>query len=178
MPIYEFFCDRCRTVFNFYSRRVNPGARPDCPRCAQPRLERWMSRFATPSGRSEDAELPDDGEPDMDPRMERALEGLAGEAESLSEDDPRQAATLMRRFSEVSGMPLSGSMREALERLEKGDDPEAIEAEMGDALENDDPFDAGDEGLGDDPGGNRRRKAASRPVRHDETLYDLDAPPS
>ncbi len=174
MPIYEFFCDHCRTVFNFYSRRINPGAQPDCPRCGRVRLERWMSRFATPSGRSDDSTPPDAGEPDMDPRMERALEGLAGEAESLSEDDPRQAAALMRRFSEVSGMPLTGSMQEALARLEKGEDPEQIEAEMGDALENDDPFDADDAAFAGDPDGKRGRTTAPRPIRHEETLYDLD----
>ena len=27
MPIYEFFCPDCNTVFNFYSPTVNPGRR-------------------------------------------------------------------------------------------------------------------------------------------------------
>ncbi len=175
MPIYEFFCDRCRTVFNFYSRRINTNARPDCPRCRAPEMKRSVSRFATPSGRDDvsadsDADMP---ESPQEARMAQAMERLAGEAESLSEDDPRQAAALMRRFSSLSGMPLSDGMQEALQRLEKGEDPERIEEEMGDVLENEDPFDADiDAGAGDDTPKAHHPKTV-RPIRHDDTLYEF-----
>ena len=50
--------------------------------------------------------------------------------------------------------------------MEQGEDPEQIEAEMGDLLEGDDPFQLkGKKGLT----GPTRRKAPAR----DETLYDL-----
>lgn len=175
MPIYEYFCSRCRTVFNFYSRRINPDARPDCPRCKASEMHRAVSRFATPSGR--DASPADAGcetpESPAEARMAQAMERLAGEAESLSEDDPRQAAALMRRFSELSGMPLGDGMREALQRLEQGEDPERIEEEMGDLLENEDPFDT-DTGEEPDAGDAKARsRSNTRPIRYDDTLYEL-----
>ena len=85
-------------------------------------------------------------------------------AEKISEDDPRQAAQLMRKLTEATGLSLGSGMEEALHRLEKGEDPERIEAEMGDLLEGEEPFLA--EG--------RKGKSGRRPApRVDETLYDL-----
>ncbi len=43
MPVYEFYCPDCHTIFNFFSRRVNTAARPACPRCERPELERQVS---------------------------------------------------------------------------------------------------------------------------------------
>ena len=105
--------------------------------------------------------------------MTQAMERLAGEAESLSEDDPRQAAALMRRFSELSGMPLGDGMRDALQRLEKGEDPERIEEEMGDLLENEDPFDAERGEEPDAQTAKARSRRNTRPIRYDDTLYEL-----
>ena len=173
MPIYEFFCSDCRTVFNFFSPRIDTQTRPRCPRCDRPRLERWLSPFAAPSGR-EKSTAPDGGPASPEEnRMEQALEHLAGEAESLPDDDPRQAAALMRRFSEMSGMPLTDSMREALQRLESGEDPNRIEEEMGDLLEEDDsetPMDNQPE----NDGKPSRHSKKLRPIRHEEKLYDLN----
>jgi len=33
MPIYEFYCEDCNTLFNFFSRTVNTDKQPPCPRC-------------------------------------------------------------------------------------------------------------------------------------------------
>ncbi len=175
MPIYEFLCDRCRTIYNFYSRRIYPNARPDCPRCGKQRLQRAVSNFSTPTGRDSSSghEADEAAEHPQDARMMQAMERLAGEAESLPEDDPRQAASLMRRFSELSGMPLGEGMQEALQRLEKGDDPDVVEEEMADVLENEDPFD-GDLAAADDASGTEHRRKTLRPIRHDDTLYELD----
>lgn len=139
MPIYEFYCADCHTIFNFLSRTIETKKRPACPRCKRPRLERRASTFAVTSGR---AETEDQGLPDgIDPsRMEQAMEGLAREAAGLSEDDPRAMAGLMRRFYESTGAPLGEGMSEALDRFEAGEDPESIEAELGEALEAEDPF--------------------------------------
>jgi len=88
---------------------------------------------------------------------------LSSEADKLNENDPRQAARLMRMFSDMTGVKLGDGMQEALSRLESGEDPDAIEAEMGDILQNEDPF---------LPGQARSRGKKSTPLR-DETLYDL-----
>ncbi len=162
MPIYEFYCDRCNTVFSFFSRGVNTTKIPACPRCSRP-LKRQMSLFAKVSrGKDEPAE---DGTPPLDEaKMEKAMAMLAGEAEKLNEDDPRQAAQLMRKLTDATGLSLGPGMEEALHRLEKGEDPDQIEAEMGDLMDGEEPF------LLDGQG----RKGSRKPKpRVDETLYDL-----
>lgn len=162
MPIYEFFCEKCNTVFNFFSRGVNTTKIPGCPKCGRA-LKRQMSLFAKVNrGKEEPAE---DGMPPLDEaKMEKAMAMLAGEAERMNEDDPRQAAQLMRKLTDATGLTLGAGMEEALSRLEKGEDPDQIEAEMGDLLEEGDPFVL--EGKG--AKGSRKPKP-----RTDEHLYDL-----
>ena len=133
MPIYEFYCADCHTIYSFLSRAVNTGKRPSCPRCKRRRLSRRVSRFAAP-GRAKGDGQGDAGDDDLpmdEATMERAMEVLAREADNISEDDPRQAANLMRRLSDMTGMEYGGNMQEALRRMEAGEDPEAIEEENG-----------------------------------------------
>ncbi|MGD9182690.1 MAG: zinc ribbon domain-containing protein, partial [Desulfobacterales bacterium] len=99
-------------------------------------------------------------------KMEKAMQMLAGEADKINEDDPRQAANLMRKLSDMTGLELGPGMSEALKRMEAGEDPDAIEAEMGDLLEEEDPFLLPDK----KEGAKRTRK--SPPLR-DDKLYDL-----
>lgn len=99
-------------------------------------------------------------------RMEKAMQMLASEAANINEDDPRQAADLMRKMTDMTGLELGSGMEEALRRLERGEDPDAIEAEMGDLLESEDPFQLRDKKAGARAGGRR-------PPMIDETLYDL-----
>ena len=99
-------------------------------------------------------------------KMEQAMGMLAKEAEGLDQEDPKQAANLMRKLSDMTGLKLGPGMDEALQRMEKGEDPEQLEAEMGDLLENEDPFI-----LPEKKGG--RTKSGQRKPFKDETLYDL-----
>lgn len=142
MPIYEFYCSACHRVFNFLSRKIDTTASPACPKCGRAGLTRRVSAFAISKGRREEpaTSAPGGDMPDIDDaRMERAMEALAGEAEGLDEEDPRQAARLMRKIFGATGMPIKHEMEEALRRLESGEDPDKIEEEMGDVLEQD-PF--------------------------------------
>lgn len=163
MPIYEFYCAKCHTLFNFFSRTVNTRKRPKCPQCKTTTLERQMSAFAV-TGRAKDEDDLDDL-PIDDSKMEQAMQMLAGEAESINEDDPKQAASLMRKLSGMTGLELGAGMEEALSRMEQGQDPEQIEADMGDILENEDPF-----VLAAKKGASGQKRAAPK---RDETLYDL-----
>ena len=164
MPIYEFYCDHCHTIFNFFSSTVNTKKTPGCPKCKKTKLSRQVSVFAVTGRAKEDGDMED--LPFDEGQMEKAMQMLAGEADKINEDDPRQAAQLMRKLSSMTGLDLGDGMEEALSRMEQGEDPEQIEADMGDLLEGEDPFNLKNK---------KGRLAAARqraPFR-DETLYDL-----
>jgi putative FmdB family regulatory protein len=162
MPIYEFYCPDCNMIFNFFSKSVNTEKRPPCPMCGKIRLDRRMSVFASPRNQGEGDEAP---LPDLDEgKMEKAMSLLAREAEHMDENDPKQAANLMRKLTDMTGLNLGSGMEEALRRMEGGEDPEAVEAEMGDLLEGEEPFAFGKKSI---PG------ARCRPPRIDDALYDL-----
>ena len=164
MPIYEFYCKACHTVYQFFARTVNTEKKPSCPRCKKTELKRNVSTFATISVRSgeggDGAELSQMDEA----KMEKAMAMLASEADNINEDDPRQAADLMRKLSDATGLKMGSGMEEALSRLEQGEDPAKIEEEIGDLLGADEPqlLEA------------RRKKGSSKPKPDvDETLYEL-----
>ncbi len=164
MPIYEFYCDACNVIFNFLSSTVDTSTQPDCPRCGKKEIARQMSTFAT-IGKS--GKETDDMMEGMDEtKMEEAFSSLMAESEGMNEEDPRQMATLMRKFTEKTGLNLGDTMEEALSRMEKGEDPELIENEMGDRLDGDDLFSFG----GKSRKGNSRK---NEPPGHDEKLYKL-----
>ena len=121
MPIYEFYCDDCNTIFNFFSKTINTTKKPKCPKCKTKTLDRQMSAFAIAGKAKEDGEL--DDLPFDESKMEQAMGMLAGEADRMDEEDPRQAANLMRKLTDMTGMKLGNGMEEALSRMEKGEDP-------------------------------------------------------
>lgn len=176
MPIYEFYCAACHTVFSFFSARVAPEARPACPKCGAPELPRRPSRFATlsPERSESEEEGPDDLFGGVDEgRLEQAFAAMAGEFEALtgaadgSEPDPRQLSRALRRFTELTGLEAGPKLREVFARLERGEDPETLESELGEGAE-------GDEDLAEFF---RLRStvlgARSRRPRVDETLHFL-----
>ncbi len=162
MPIYEFYCRKCNTIYSFFSRSVNTEKIPFCPNCRKVKLQRRMSVFAKISAKKEDS-----GNEDLpgfdESKMEKAMEMLAREAGGIDENDPRQAAQLMRRLTDATGLSLGPKMEEALQRMESGEDPEKIEAEMGDDISDDELFVMAKKAAG---------KKGGKP-RIDEKLYDL-----
>jgi putative FmdB family regulatory protein len=184
MPIYEFYCPDCNTVFSFFSATVAPDAAPSCPRCGRAALGRRPSRFAALRGGLKASD--DDGGDSIlpgvdDARMESAMESMAAEMETMGEDaeqDPRLMARFFRRFGETAGLELGPKMEEMVRRLEAGEDPESLEDELGGGGE------GGEDGEGPGgPGGDedfedffRLKKkvlAARRKPKVDETLYFL-----
>ncbi|MBM3878183.1 MAG: zinc ribbon domain-containing protein [Verrucomicrobia bacterium] len=141
MPIYEFACPKCRVIYNFLSKKVNPAHSPTCPKCGHKKLAKQMSRFAAPKGLKEPAAKPETegDEPPMpdfdDPRIERVMGELERDMEHLDENNPRHMAHMMKKMKEV--MPAGVMPKEmdvAIKRLEQGEDPEKIEEDMGDVL--------------------------------------------
>jgi hypothetical protein len=129
---------------------VAPDARPACPRCGRPELPRRPSRFATLSARASGEDESTGGIEDQlfgqvdEERLERAFEAMASEFEGLeageggAEPDPRQMSRALRRFTELTGLEAGPKMREMLDRLERGEDPERLEADLGTGTDGDD----------------------------------------
>jgi putative FmdB family regulatory protein len=165
MPIYEFACPKCRRIFSFLAKRINPEGLPVCPKCGNKKMSKQMSRFAMTKGLKEPAAQTDaeDGPPmpDLDdPRVARAMAEMERDMEHLDENNPKHMAHLMKKMKNL--MPAGALPKEldtAIKRLEAGEDPEKIEADMGDVLGD---FMGGPEG-GSGEGG----------YTHDSGLYDF-----
>ena len=128
-----------------------------------------MSAFAMPRGTKEPAgmgegENADPLAPDMDdPRVMRVMNELERDMDHLDENNPKHMAHMMRKMKEM--MPpgaVPKDLETAIKRLEAGEDPEKIEADMGDVLGQ---FMGGadEEGAGSGRGGG---------YTHDGGLYD------
>jgi putative FmdB family regulatory protein len=164
MPIYEFFCQECNTIFNFFSSRVNTEKRPDCPKCGRKELARQLSAFAV-IGKAKEQQQEDLLAGLDATKMEHALEGLMRESENMNENDPRQMAQLMRKFSDRTGINLGDQMEEAISRMEAGEDPDQIEQDMGELLDADAAFSV--EGL------KKKMRSNTQKPLYDETIYSL-----
>ncbi len=127
------------------------------------KIQRQMSTFATIGKARDDVDDPMAGIDES--KMEKAFEGMLREAENINEEDPRQMAGLMRKFSDRTGISLGDKMEEALSRLESGEDPESVENDMGDLLDAEDGFNLED----------MRKKVLSgpKPPLRDDKLYEL-----
>lgn len=178
MPIYEYLCPACNRVYSFFTQSVSGDKEPLCPKCGATELEKQVSRFAFVRGGSaarakgeavgglggESGDLGPGGGPDFDdPKVEREMMRLMRDMEHIDESDPRQLGRLMRRMSDLSGEGMDAEFEEAVRRLEAGEDPEKIEADMGDLFGGDDP-----DGMGG-MGGFGGRGAPT----YDDGLYSL-----
>ncbi len=167
MPIYEFACPKCRRIFSFLAKRVKPDRQPVCPKCGSKKMAKQISQFALTKGLTEAAAKGETAgdEPPMpdfdDPRVARAMAEMERDMAHLDEDNPRHMAQMMRKMKDI--MPAGAMPKEldvVIKRLEAGEDPEKIEADMGDMLGD---FMSGAEG---GPGGGGG-------YTHDGGLYDL-----
>ena len=161
MPVYEFLCRHCNRIFSFHSFKVETDKIPGCPKCGAEDLQRVPSRFGVNASRKAASKGDEGSGPDLDdPRMEREMMRLASEFEGMDENDPRQMAAAVRRMTELAGEPVTPAMEEMIRRLEAGEDPEQVEEELGDALE---------EEMGEDGGGMFGGAAPER----DDGLYPM-----
>jgi len=161
MPIYEFYCATCNVLFNFFARKVDTVTLPACPHC-HALLSREVSQVGYLQGNGNGD---DDGLGDVridESRMEKAMDAMSGEIDKLGDtEDPQKAAELMKKFSEASGLKFNGDIRDALDRMASGEDPDRMSEEL-DAM-----MLSGKEAFATDAS---RRKA---PPTKDPKLYDL-----
>ena len=162
MPIFEYLCRSCNRIYSFLSLRATPEREPVCPRCGRTGLERVPSAFAVTGSRKTAKESGprsgDDAEGSRPGLEEKALR-MASEMSEADAEDPRAMARMMRHLAEESGERITPAMDEMFRRMEAGEDPEALEEELGPRLEE-------EMGGEDDEGG------GGAPSR-DDGLYDL-----
>lgn len=191
MPIYEYYCDRNHTVYQFYAKTLAQGKlTPKCPDNPRWPLKRVVSQFAFTGLASEPkagADLPAGDGPD-DARMEAAMGAMEKEFASVDENDPKAMARMMRRMSELTGEKIDGEMEEVVRKLEEGVDPDSLEEKLGgdaggDGMGEDDPYGMGGGGPGAvaESAAEKRearmrwkiRRATTAP-RRDPKLYDYE----
>lgn len=164
MPIYEFYCPDNHRLYQFLARHPSQRGRvPLCPDNPAFRMQKQVSRFAV-LGRAREGE--NDPLAGLDEAgLEAVMEDLAGEMDSLDEanPDPRRLGHCLRRLTDAMGDKTPPLLREAVRRLEAGEDPEKLEAELGGETE-------GDELLLADV---RRLVRQARGPERDPKLYDL-----
>ena len=174
MPIYEFYSPDSHRIYSFFARRMlKEGEVPVCPDNPKHKMEKMVSNFAFTGKAKEPVKTEGAaGGPEMDPRMEREMMKMADEFSKMDENhpDPRMLGRMMRKMMEASGQKLPGEMGEMLGRLEKGEDPDKLEAEYGDVMEK---MDA----TGPD-GGKKNEDLKTRlrrrlPPRRDPKLYEF-----
>lgn len=184
MPIHEFYCKANRTIYSFYSPRIlREGDVPRCPANRRYQMERMISGFSiTGRHKESDTAAPgEEAEASDDPRMEAAMTELEREMSSMDEEnpDPRQMGHLMRRMSQITGESLDGPMEEMVRKMEEGVDPETLEEDFGDAMEDPGTGSLGE--VGGEPGETSPKKglrdllaqARAQSVRRDPELYDI-----
>ncbi|MEA3267143.1 MAG: FmdB family zinc ribbon protein [Candidatus Fermentibacteria bacterium] len=136
MPIYEYYCSGCNTIYQFLIRGSRKSEDLLCPKCRKGDLERVMSQFSTTSSRS------------------RSDDEMATDMADIDENDPRSMARAVRRMADEMGEDLGPELEHALGRLEAGEDPEKVEQELEEMgfSEEDGPGGMGAPSPGRDPG--------------------------
>ncbi len=133
MPSYDFRCLDCkhRMVLTF-SYAEYATAEKRCLRCNSLNITRVMTKVALAKGDASRFASLDD---------EAALDDLA-------EADPTTLGHFMRRMADESGEDLGEEFNTIVDRLERGEDPESIEASMAAVDEEDYAAEASPEAVG------------------------------
>jgi putative FmdB family regulatory protein len=104
MPLYEYRCLDCKKRSTVLILSLTSPKPVSCAHCKSSRLERLMSRFASP--KSEEARLESLADPNA----------LAG----LDENDPESMARIMKKMRDEMGEDLGDDLAEALESPDAG----------------------------------------------------------
>lgn len=100
MPLYEFYCEPCNTIFTFYSKKVNVTKKPVCPRCSS-ELERRISMFSFSQKMRGTEALPFKTH-----QAEEGVKKVKQELDRLKAKDPQEAAQFKQKFERWSGVTL------------------------------------------------------------------------
>ncbi len=117
MPIYEYRCADCHKKVSVFFRSFSAVDQEQarCPICHGTRLTKMVSKVRVIRGAASSG-----GDDGFDDAM----------LDDLDENDPRSLGRMMRRMADETGEDLGPEFGEVVNRLEKGEDPEAIEKSM------------------------------------------------
>jgi putative FmdB family regulatory protein len=94
MPIYEYYCKKCNTIFNFLSKTFSVEKEPICPRCKGD-LKKHVSSFAFSQKMKG---------PDSLPMSTKMLDEGMKRLKDHDTKDPEDAARLRKKFSNIMGV--------------------------------------------------------------------------
>ena len=117
MPIYEYRCADCKKKVSVFFRSISAASQEQarCPNCNGTHLTKLVSKVRVIRGAATTA-----GDDGVDDSM----------FDDVNENDPRSLGRMMRRMAAESGEDMGPEFGEVVSRLEKGEDPEAIEKSM------------------------------------------------
>ena len=117
MPIYEYRCADCKKKVSVFFRSFSAvdQAQAHCPICHGTHLTKMVSKVRVMRGVASSS-----SEDSLDESM----------LDDLNENDPRSLGRMMRRMADETGEDMGPEFSEVVGRLEKGEDPEAIEKSM------------------------------------------------
>lgn len=104
MPLYEYRCLECKKRCTILVLSLTCAASPQCRHCQSPKLERLLSRFASP--KSEEARLESLADPS----------NMGG----LDENDPASMARFMKKMGEEMGEDVGEDINQAMESGDPG----------------------------------------------------------
>lgn len=113
MPVYDFACNTCKRRFSLRFGTYNAyfAATPACTHCGSTDVTRTIGRVGI--SKSESTRFGDMADDSAMQDLENA--------------DPATLGRYLRRMGEEAGEPLGEEFSEVVDRLERGEDPEAIE---------------------------------------------------
>jgi putative FmdB family regulatory protein len=122
MPLYEYYCTPCHTIFSFLSRTANVSRQPACPRCGG-ELKKQVSSFAFSQKMRGTEKLPFAAK-----QAEEGVKKVKTEIDRLkSEESPQRAEQFKKNFERWAGVKLDHSvsgLRGVELAPEKGEPPE------------------------------------------------------
>jgi putative FmdB family regulatory protein len=128
MPSYEYNCLDCKRRFEIFLSYAEYGQKEvACSHCGSVNIRQRIGRIRI--AKSEDSRMEDLAGDFDDPA---ALAGL--------EDDPQALGRMMRKMSREMGEDLGPEFDEVVDRLEKGQSPNEIEAALPDLSGDDAPL--------------------------------------
>jgi putative FmdB family regulatory protein len=118
MPIYEYRCADCKKKVSVFFRSFSAvdQEQPRCPICRGTHLTKMVSKVRVIRGASAST----GGDEGFDDST----------LDDLNENDPRSLGRMMRHMADETGEDMGPEFGEVVSRLEKGEDPEAIEKSM------------------------------------------------